>query len=92
MSERDESVEERLQRLADATRALHGSPGLQARVLQAIAAEAAPSWLAATTRASRKAIVAAALVATACAVFAVRDESVSDEASAVAYTALEIEW
>ena len=60
--------------------------------MQAVHADAMPGWLMGVTLASRKVMVAAALVATLTAALASLSEPSLDEALAVSYPAVELEW
>jgi len=100
MSKREESMEERLGRLSQATASIGASPGFNLRVMQRIEAEtgawAAPGWLGVVASTSRRALFAAAFAAACGVVLAAVGASSADETMAASYTAvdvdMEIEW
>jgi hypothetical protein len=98
MIDREESIDDRMKRLAKATDSLRPRPGFEGHVMAAIQAEAfahlSPSWLSGVVLSSRRVLMTAALAAVAgLAVAAVGDRS-ANESLAAAYTAvqMEIDW
>jgi hypothetical protein len=85
-----EDIDQRLARLARATDALRPSAGFSTRVLQAVAAEAAPSFLESAWSSSRRFLPVAAIAAALAVVWAVQvDRSVDDEL-ATSYASVEL--
>jgi hypothetical protein len=75
-----EDIDQRLQRLARSTDALHPSAAFSARVMSAVSAEAAPSFLENAWFSSRRLLPVAAIAAALAVVWAVQvDRSVDDE-------------
>jgi hypothetical protein len=86
-----EDIDQRLARLARATDALRPNAGFSARVLEAVAAEAAPSFLESAWSSSRRFLPVAAIAAALAVVWAVQvDRSVDDEL-ATSYASVELE-
>ena len=92
MTETDETIDARLQRLADATSGLHARPGFAERVLVAAQAAAKPMWLDSITMSARSVFAVAVLAAAAALTLAVRSDWAATEASAVAYGTMEVDW
>ena len=86
-----EDIEQRLSRLAGATDALRPNPGFSARVMLAIEAEAAPSFLEATWFSARRLVPVAAIAAALAVVWAVQVDSSVDDELATSYAAVELE-
>jgi len=86
-----EDIEQRLSRLAGATEALRPSAGFSARVMLAIEAEAAPSFLEATWFSARRLVPVAAIAAALAVVWAVQVDGSVDDALASSYAAVELE-
>ena len=84
-------LEQRLSRLSNATSALRPSAGFSARVMLAIDAQAAPSFLETTWFSARRLVPVAALAAAVTLVWAVQVDSTVDDALATSYAALELE-
>ncbi len=75
-----EDIDRRLARLRGATEALHASSGFSARVMEALAAEAAPGFWEQAWLSSRRLLPVAAIAATLAVGWAVQvDRSVDDE-------------
>ena len=86
-----EDIDQKLARLARGTEAIRPSAGFSARVLQSIAAEAAPSLLESAWLSSRRLLPVAAIAAALAVVWAVQvDRSVDDEL-ATSYASVELE-
>jgi len=98
MTKRDESMDERLGRLARETERVGPRPGFDLRVMAAIGAEVAarmePGWIAGVISTSRRALFAAALAAVVGVLLATTGARSTDEELAADYTAvgMEIEW
>lgn len=88
MTDREESVDERMSRLARATEPLRPRPGFERSVMAAIQAEAlrAQGWLFSVVSASRRGLVTAALAAAAGLALAAAGERSADESLAASYT------
>ena len=86
-----EDIDQRLARLARKTEALRPSAGFSARVMSAVAAEAAPSFWENAWFSSRRLVPVAAIAAALSVVWAVQvDRSVDDEL-ATSYASVELE-
>jgi hypothetical protein len=92
MTEAHETVDERLERLAQATAGLRAGPGFTDRVMLAAQASAQPGWLESVTLSARAGLAVAVLAVAAVLVVAVESDLEMTEASAVAYGAMEIPW
>ena len=92
MTDQYEDVDERLERLARATSGLHARAGMRDRILLAAQATAVPGWLEAVTMSAKAGLAVAILAVAAAVTIAVQSERLADEASAVAYGALELSW
>ena len=92
MSEQHETVDERLERLAQSTSGLRARPGFQARVMLAVQSAAAPGWLESAVLSARAAFAVAVLSAAAAVALALQTDAAATETSAAAYTALGIDW
>lgn len=86
-----EDIEQRLARLAGASAALRPSAGFSARVMLAIEAEAAPSFLEATWFSARRLLPVAAVAAALAVVWAVQVDGSVDDELATSYAAVELE-
>jgi len=86
-----EDIEQRLSRLAGATDALRPSAGFGARVMLAIEAKAAPSFLEATWFSARRLVPVAAIAAALAVVWAVQVDGSVDDELATSYAAVELE-
>jgi len=86
-----EDIEQRLLRLSGATEALRPSAGFSARVMLAIEAEAAPSFLEATWFSARRLVPVAAIAAALAVVWAVQVDGYVDDELATSYAAVELE-
>jgi hypothetical protein len=92
MTEAHDKVDERLERLAQATAGLRARPGFTDRVLLAARASAPPGWLESVTLSARAGLAVAVLAVAAAFAVAVQSDLEVTEASAVAYGAMEIPW
>ena len=92
MTEQRESIDQRLDRLARATRGLGARPGFTDRVMLAAQAASAPGWLEAVALSARGAVAVALVAVVTAVVFAVQSDQAATEASAAAYGALELPW
>lgn len=99
MSDDREDVDARLARLAAATTSIGPRAGFEARVLQAIAADAgAPAsgggseFVRNVTWTGRYALVIGGMAAAAAIAFAVVSQQTLDSEAAVAYASVEIGW
>ncbi len=89
----DEDIDERLERLASATRGVRPRTDFGARVMQAIEHEREAGWLQDVLRSARRVIPVAALAAAVTVFWAIRSESSFDEAIAASLDdAVELEW
>jgi hypothetical protein len=86
-----EDIEQRLARLAGATDALRPSAGFSARVMLALDAEAAPSFLEAAWFSARRLVPVAAVAAALAVVWAVQVDNSVDDEIATSYAAVELE-
>lgn len=89
MADRDE-LDTTLERLTKSTELLGPRAGFAARVMDALE-PAAPGFIDAALRSSRRVLPAALLVAALAAVWAVRANGV-DESLAASYGAMELDW
>jgi hypothetical protein len=94
----EESVDERLDRLARETASLKPRAGFNQRVMAAIQAEAAAasaprgvSWLSGVAMSSRRVLITAALAAACGVALAAVGERSANESLAASYTAVEME-
>ena len=92
MTEQHETVDERLERLAQATSGLRARSDFTDRVMLAATATSAPGWLESVSSAARTGLVVAVLAAAAAVAWAAKSDLAANEASAVAYGAMEIDW
>jgi hypothetical protein len=92
MTEQYETVDERLERLAQATSGLRARSDFADRVMLAVGASSAPSWLESVSSSARTGILVAVLAAAAAVALAAKSDLAANEASAVAYGAMEVEW
>jgi hypothetical protein len=86
-----EDIEQRLARLSGATDGLRPSAGFSSRVMLAIEAEAAPSFLEATWFSARRLLPVAAMAAALAVVWAVQVDGSVDDELATTYAAVELE-
>jgi hypothetical protein len=86
-----EQIEQRLSRLAGATDALRPSAGFSARVMLAIDAQSAPSFLEATWFSARRLLPVAAIAAAMAVVWAVQVDGAVDDELATSYASVELE-
>ena len=99
MTDADDALEERLARLAVATRGLRPSPGFEQRVNVALLEQAhmwpsagGAAWLGSVVRPGRWVLAAAAAAAIAAVGVAVQIHNWFNHEAAVGYAALEVEW
>jgi hypothetical protein len=86
-----EDFDQRLARLGQSTEALRPSAGFSARVMAAVAAEAAPSILESTWFSARRLLPIAAIAAALAVVWAAQVERSVDDELATSYAAVELE-
>lgn len=86
-----EDIDQRLARLGRGTEALRPSAGFSARVMQAISAEAAPSFLESAWFSSRRLLPVAAIAAALAVVWAVQAERSVDDELATSYASVGLE-
>jgi len=91
MNHRETDIDERLARLADATRNVAPRPDFTARVMLAVQAEREPIFVGLLARAARRFVPVAALAAAVAVVWAVRTDDSLDEVLAT-YDATELPW
>jgi hypothetical protein len=93
MTDHTQDLEAKLGSLARATDGLRARPGLSSRVLLAVErASVHPSWLESVTMSARTGFLIAAFATAAAIVVAWQSEARADEAQAVAYSAVGVEW
>jgi hypothetical protein len=92
MTEQDETVDDRLERLARATSSLRARPGLSDRVMLAVQSASRPGWWDSVVLSARAGFVVAVVAAAAAVALAVQSDWAVTEASAVAYGAVEVGW
>ena len=86
----DLDLDSRLERLAQATAGLRSMPGFADRVMLQVNLAATPGWLDAVSRLARSALVAGALLALTSLGWALHSDQSATEASAVAFSTLEL--
>ncbi len=86
-----EDIDRRLARLRDATEAVHESPAFSARVLQALAAESAPSFWENAWFSSRRLLPVAAVAAALAVGWAVQVDRSADDELASSYASVGFE-
>jgi hypothetical protein len=93
MTVHTQDLETKLETLARATDGLRARPDFSARVLLAVErASARPSWLESVRMSARTGVLIAMFAAAAAVVLAWHSEAQADEAQAVAYGAMGLEW
>jgi hypothetical protein len=92
MIRRHETVDERLERLAQATEGLRARPGFADRVMLAVQGAPQLGWLESVVLSARAGFAVAVLAAVVALGLAIQSDGVATEASAVAYGAVEVGW
>lgn len=92
MTRLENEIEERLSRLQRETRDIAPRPGFSARVMLAVHADSAVGGLLGMSRVARRVLPVALLMAVGAVSCAVESESSAEEALAVSYAGLELEW
>jgi hypothetical protein len=88
----ESEIEKRLARLRHETLGIVPRAGFSARVMQAVEAESAVGGLLGMSRVARRVLPVALLLAVSAVSLAVQSESSAEEALAVSYAGLELEW
>jgi hypothetical protein len=86
-----EDIDQRLARLSGATDALRASTGFSARVMLAVNAQAAPSFLETTWFSARRLLPVAAIAAAMAVVWAVQVDGAVDDELAATYASAGLE-
>ncbi len=92
MTQTDETLDTKFQRLANATAELRARPGFTERVMVAAEAANAPLWLESVAVSARSVFAVAVLVAVSALGLAVHSDWAATEASAVAFGTMEVDW
>ena len=92
MTDQQETADERLERLTQATAGIRARSGFTERVMLAAQAASAPGWLESAALSAKAVFAVAVLTAAAAVTLAVQSDLATTEASAAAYTAMEIDW
>jgi hypothetical protein len=88
----DRQIDDRLLRLERETRQLRPSRDFSARVMAAVHAEGAVGGLVGFARVARRVLPVAMLLAIGAVSWAIESERSADDALAVSYGALELDW
>jgi hypothetical protein len=92
MTSPHEDVSDRIARLGRATEAIRPSAGFTARVMGLLEVDQPMGWLDLVGLSSRRLLPVAALAAAVAVGWAVQSQSSADDALAVSYGAVELEW